>query len=423
MTYLVRAIDAQLDALLPYAPAIAIDGPKGVGKSATAARRADHAWYLDDLDQRALIEADPRLTGAPEGTLLLDEWQRFPAVWDAVRRSVDAGAPPGRFLLTGSATPRAGIDTHSGAGRILSLRMRPMALFERGVTQPMVSFRELLGADGAGEGGVSPPVTGTTTWTLPDYLDAIVRGGLPGMAEVPDAPHRSMMDSYVRRVIDRDVPEQGLAVRKPDTLLRWLRAYAASSSTTAAYSTILDATTAGDGAQPAKSTTLAYRDMLTQLWILDPVPGWTHSRNPLSRLQTSPKHQVADPALAARLLNLSAGALATGRGAAMAGPLFESLATLSVRVAAEAAGATTGHLRTKNGDHEVDLVVEGADGQVVGVEVKLAAAVADADVRHLLWLRKELPEDVVDLVVLTTGATAYRRSDGVAVVPLALLGA
>lgn len=423
MTYLVRAIDEQLDALLPYASAIAIDGPKGVGKSATAARRADHAWYLDDLDQRALIEADPRLTGAPEGTLLLDEWQRFPAVWDAVRRSVDAGAPPGRFLLTGSATPRAGIDTHSGAGRILSLRMRPMALFERGVTQPTVSLRELLRGEGAGENGVSLPVTGTTTWTLPDYLDAIVRGGFPGMADVPAAPHRTMMDSYVRRVIDRDVPEQGMAVRKPDTLLRWLRAYAASSSTTAAYSTILDSTTAGDGSQPAKSTTLAYRDMLTQLWILDPVPGWTHSRNPLSRLQTSPKHQVADPALAARLLNLSAGALATGRGAAMAGPLFESLATLSVRVAAEAAGATVGHLRTKNGDHEVDLVVEGADGQVVGVEVKLAAAVSDADVRHLLWLRKELPDDVVDLVLLTTGATAYRRQDGVAVVPLALLGA
>lgn len=106
----------------------------------------------------------------------------------------------------------------------------------------------------------------------------------------------------------------------------------------------------------------------------------------------------------------------------MAGPLFESLATLTVRVAAQAAGASVGHLRTRNGDHEVDLVVEGSDGQVIGIEVKLASAVTDADVRHLLWLRRQLPDDVIALVVLTTGVRAYRRPDGVAVVPLALLG-
>ena len=107
----------------------------------------------------------------------------------------------------------------------------------------------------------------------------------------------------------------------------------------------------------------------------------------------------------------------------MAGQFFESLATLSVRVAAQAARADVGHLRTGNGEHEVDLVLEGREGQVLGIEVKLAAAVVDRDVRHLLWLREQLPHDVVDLVVLTTGGAAYRRPDGVAVVPLALVGA
>jgi len=106
----------------------------------------------------------------------------------------------------------------------------------------------------------------------------------------------------------------------------------------------------------------------------------------------------------------------------MAGPLFESLARLTVRVAAQAAQASVGHLRTGNGDHEVDLVVEGPEGQVVGIEVKLAAAVTDADVRHLNWLRRQLPDDVVGLMVITSGETAYRRSDGISVVPLALLG-
>lgn len=107
----------------------------------------------------------------------------------------------------------------------------------------------------------------------------------------------------------------------------------------------------------------------------------------------------------------------------MAGPLFESLATLTVRVAAQAAQARVGHLRTRNGDHEVDLVVEGPDAQVLAIEVKLAAAVEDTDVRHLVWLRGLLGEALVDAVVITTGTRAYRRPDGIAVVPLALLGA
>ncbi len=96
------------------------------------------------------------------------------------------------------------------------------------------------------------------------------------------------------------------------------------------------------------------------------MPGWSPSRSPLTRLQQAPKHQLADPALAARLLNLSARSLATAVGSQMAGPLFESLATLTVRVAAQAAESRVGHLRTRDGDHEVDLIVEGPDGQVSG---------------------------------------------------------
>jgi len=415
MVYLPRTVDVELDELLALASAIAIDGPKGVGKSATAGRRSDRAWFLDEPDQRAQLEADPQFRSTPSGTLLIDEWQRLPSIWDAVRRQVDAGAPPGRFLLTGSATPRRGVDTHSGAGRILSLRMRPMALHERGVAHPTVSLGEMLRASRGSIGG-------DTTWTSAGYYEAIASSGLPGIFLGPERLRREQLDSYLRHVIDRDLPEQGFMVRRPQTLRRWLNAYAAASSTTTMYSKILDAATAGDGSQPAKTTTIAYRDLLSQIWILDPVPGWTHSRNPLSRVQQAPKHQLADPALAARLLNLSGTMLAGPRGAAMAGPLFESLATLTVRVAAQASQASVGHLRTGNGDHEVDLVVEGTEGQVVGIEVKLAAAVTDADVRHLHWLRRQLPDDVVDLMVITTGETAYRRSDGVAVVPLALLG-
>ncbi|WGY03758.1 DUF4143 domain-containing protein [Nocardioides sp. QY071] len=423
MPYLPRTVDEELDELLAAAPAVAIDGPKGVGKTETAARRATMSWMLDDPAQLALVEADPAFANAASGTLLIDEWQRLPAVWDVIRRQVDAGAPPGRFLLTGSATPPSEAVTHSGAGRILSLRMRPMALHERHHAVTTSSDAPALISLGDLLAGASPAIAGATHQTLADYLDAIESSGFPGIAGQPLRLRRALLDSYLQRVIDRDLPDLGFGVRRPETLRRWLAAYAAASSSAASYSTILDATTAGDGSQPAKTTTIAYRDHLTRLWLLDPVPGWSPSRGAFARLQQAPKHQLADPALAARLLNLSAAALATARGSHMAGPLFESLATLTVRVAAQAAQARVGHLRTRNGDHEVDLIVEGPEGQVLGIEVKLAASVTDADVRHLHWLRDRIPTDIVDLMVITTGRQAYRRRDGIAVVPLALLSA
>lgn len=415
MAYLLRFVDRELDELLPLAGAIALEGPKGVGKTGTARQRATTSLFLDDQAHRDLLASDPDMEGLEGGTVLIDEWQRMPQVWDSLRRQVDVGVPPGRYLLTGSATPTSGVDTHSGAGRILSLRMRPMSLPERGVTVPTVSVGALL----RGEAGA---LRGETEWASKDYLEAVERSGLPGLTGAPQRLRQAQLAAYLQRVVDRDLPEQGLAVRRPETLRRWLAAYAAASSTTTAYSRILDATTAGDGRQPAKTTTIAYRDHLSQLYLLDPVPGWSPSRSPMTRLQQAPKHQLADPALAASLLKLTARTLGSPVGAHMAGPLFESLATLTVRSAAQALQAGVGHLRTGNGDHEIDLVIEGGDGRVLGVEVKLAAAVTDRDVRHLLWLRDQLPHDVVDLVVITSGTRAYRRPDGVAVVPLALLG-
>ncbi|AKT50681.1 ATP-binding protein [Arsenicicoccus sp. oral taxon 190] len=414
MPYLSRTVDAELDELLPGVAAIALDGPKGVGKTGTALRRADASWLLDDPAQREVVAADFSMSAAPRGTLLIDEWQQLPQVWDSVRRQVDAGAPPGRFLLTGSATPVDAAGTHSGAGRIVSLRMRPMTLHERAQTQPTIFLAALL----RGEAEIG----GTSTLGLTDYADAITRSGLPGIMGTPPRVRRTLLDSYLRRIVDRDLPDAGVEVRRPETLRRWLTAYAAASSTTTAYSRLLDATTGGDGSQPAKTTTIAYRDHLTRLWLLDPVPGWIPANNPIRRLQQAPKHQLADPALAARLLGLSASDLTSTTGVHMAGPLFESLVTLDVRVAAQAAEAQVHHLRTNGGEHEIDLIVEGPAGTILGIEVKLSPTITDSDVRHLHWLRGQLPDRVVDLAVITTGATAYRRRDGVAVIPLALLG-
>lgn len=414
MPYHRRALDTALEQLMPHVAAIAIDGAKAVGKTETAMQHASVNILLDNPQIRPLVEANPMLERLPEGTVLVDEWQKIPSTWDAVRRAVDSGAPPGRFRLTGSASPQPGVDTHSGAGRILSIHMRPMGLFERYPEPPSVSLAGLM------EGDLD--ISGTTDMRLTDYVDAIAASGFPGLQEHPPAIRTRMLDSYIGAIVDRDLPEAGFKARHPETLRRWLAAYGAASSTTASYSKILDTATSGDGQQPAKSTTAAYRDYLTSIWVLDPVPAWTSARNPFTQAARSPKHQLVDPALALRMQRLTARDLLDPRGAHATGPLFESLATLSLRAAATASGYDITHLRTSHGRHEIDLIAESPDGRLVAFEVKLSAYVEDKDVVHLRWFREQLPYDVADTVILFTGQQAYRRTDGVACVPLALLG-
>lgn len=422
MPYNRRVIDDELDELLAGLPAVAIEGPKAVGKTETAMRRAQTIRRLDDPAEAALARADTARAVSGDPPVLLDEWQRVPELWDAVRRSVDADASVGRFLLTGSAAPDAP-ETHSGAGRIVRLRLRPMSLAERRLCPPTVSLRALLT-----EG--SPAVEGEADLGLEAYAREIIASGFPAIRPLTGRARRAQLDGYLARVLDRDYEEAGQSLRKPETLRRWMTAYAAASSTTATLESIRDAATPGEADKPARSTVIQYREVLQRLWLLDPVAAWAPTRNYFSRLARPEKHQLADPALAARLLGVGVETLLEGKeGAAriprdgtLLGHLFESLVTLSVRVYAQASEARVGHLRTKGGRHEVDLIVERPDGRVLALEVKLAGSVSDDDVRHLRWLRERMGDDLLDAAVITTGRAAYRRPDGICVIPAALLG-
>jgi predicted AAA+ superfamily ATPase len=425
-SYTPRVVDGEIDELLGGLPAISIEGAKAVGKTATAERRARTIYRLDVDSQRSVIEADPKRLLEGEPPILIDEWQRLPASWDLVRRAVDESrTQAGAFLLTGSSSPAAEATIHSGAGRIVTIRMRPLTLGERGVGTPTVSLADLVT-------GRRSSLTGETTVTVGDYADEILASGFPGLRSLSGRALRAQLDGYLDRITERDFPELGITIRNPAALRRWLAAYAAASSTTASYETIRDAATGGQGEKSSKTTVGPYRDALERLWIVEPVPAWTPTRNRLRRLSSPPKHQLVDPALAARLLGAGRGALleqeevpvqpAVPRDGTLLGALFESLVTIDLRVYAQAAEARVGHLRTAGGEHEVDLIVERDDGRIVAIEVKLSATVTDHDVRHLRWLSRTLGRDVLDSIVITTGPYAYRRPDGVGVVPAALLG-
>ncbi len=420
--YYPRIVDDELDELCVQLPAIAVEGPRAVGKTETALRRAATVYRLDDSEHLRIAQAAPGRLALGDSPILIDEWQRLPESWDIVRRAVDADPLTPRFLLTGSAAPKRP-PTHTGAGRIVSMRMRPLALAERGLCAPTVSLAELLG-------GTRPQVQGTCSLRLDDYAEQITSSGFPAVRGRSPRAARAYLDGYIDRIADRDVSEQGRTFRSQAALRRWMAAYAAATSSCTAFEKIRDAATPGESDKPTKVTALAYRDALEALWVIDDVAAWLPTRNRLRRLASAPQHHLCDPALAARLLSVTAESLLDGsRGSPAAisddsllGVLFQSLVTLSVRVYAQAAEARVFHLRTHGGEHEVDLIVQGPDGRVVALEVKLASTVDSDDVRHLRWLADRIGPELADAAVITTGTEAYRRRDNIAVIPAALLG-
>lgn len=420
--YRPRVMDQELAELLAGVPAVSIEGPRAVGKTRTALRHAATTHRLDDERVRAALLADPSLVVRGASPVLIDEWQRMPASWDLVRRTVDDDRTPGRFLLTASAYP-TDAPTHSGAGRIVPLRMRPMSLFERAVERPTISLASLL----TGQRG---PIGGETRVDAERYASEIVTSGFPALQGRPERHVRAELDGYIELALDRDIEDSGRTIRRRETLRRWLRAYAAASSQTTSLEKIRDAASTMSEGAPMRTTVGRYLEALQATWLIEPLAGWLPTPNELRRLTTGPRHQVVDPAIAARLLGLTVDALLAGspagpftaRASTAFGALFESLVTLDVRVYAQASEARAYHLRTKGGEHEVDLIVEGLARRVVAIEVKLASTVDDADVRHLRWLREQLGPDLLDAAIVTTGPYAYRRPDGIAVIPAALLG-
>lgn len=417
MSYIRRALDDALDQLLPELPAILLDGPKAVGKTTTATERAQTIKKLSLKPDFERATLSPEWLTEGEKPILVDEWQRYPNSWDIIKESVDQNFSGGQFLLTGS-LPNA--TTHSGAGRITSLRMRPLGLSERALVAPTVSFSELLSG--------KADVVGEVDFTPLRYAQEIERSGFFGFRSLSKDALAVSLDGYIERVIDTDLEEVGLKVRRPATLRAWLSAYAAATGTTAKWETIRDAANSGGVEAPTKATSIPYRDALTRLRILDELPAWLPTKNHFTRVGSASKHYLADPALALRLLEVdaeqlsgSAGFEATRHDRPLFGRMFEALATLTVRSLAEARFAKVMHLRDARGSREIDLIVQRRDGKILAIEIKLSQSVTAEDFKQLHWLGDQIGEQLIGKVVIYAGKEAF-QTQGVSVVPLALLG-
>lgn len=419
-----RLMEPAIAELSTELPAIAINGPKAVGKTWLAKRLARTVFEFDRRETRTLFEADRNTLLSAPPPVLIDEWQKVPETWEAVRRAVDEDASPGRFLLTGSAYPKEAA-VHSGAGRIVHARLYPLSLQERWRTKPAVSLGDCL------RGRRPEKLRVESAAGFEDYVRAMLESGFPGIFRASERARPTLIQGYIDNVLSKEAMDSGYRVRRPDSLLRWLRAFASATGTDASYTEILDSATPGERNKPSRTTTNAYRDMLANLWLLEELHPWLPLEGNFNRLKMTPKHYLADPAIEAALLGIdfdlimSAGAN-TGfddRFGSIAGRLFESLVALSLRTYAAVNGARLNFVKTLDAAHEVDFVLS-RGARAVAVEVKLASAVDGRDARHLNWLENAYGKNLLAKIVVSTGNRAYvREQDGVIVCPAALLGA
>lgn len=416
--YLPRLADAALDERLGRIGAVVIEGVKGCGKTETARRRASSEVCFD-LDEAARETAAIAPTNVLAGAVprLLDEWQIVPSLWNAVRRAVDERGLDGQFILTGSARPSDDITRHSGAGRFSRLRMRTMTLAESGLSSQQVSLTALL----AGQ----TDVAGQAAMTLDDLISETCHGGWPVDRQRTTAAARRNVADYVAEIANADIRTVDGVRRDPERVLALMRALARNTATQAQTTTLAQDATDGR-VQLSADTAVDYLQALERLMVVEPLTSWSPVLRSKARLRRAVKHHFVDPAITASLLGAGVDELRCDLKTY--GFLFKSLAIRDLRVYAGAAGATVHHYRDSN-DLEVDAIVDGGFERWAAFEIKLggSSAVIDKAADHLTAFARTVDSQSSGrpklLAVLTGQGYAYTRPDGVAVIPLAVLGA
>ena len=414
--YMPRIADREVERALGASPAVVIEGPRACGKTWTGRRHSRSEVPFDAaFENRLAAQIAPRELLDGPVPRLLDEWQLAPGVWDAMRRACDDRGRKGQFILTGSADPPDDATRHSGAGRVVRVRMRPMSLFESGESSGSVSLRGLLASEPAS--GPAPPLG------LADIADLACRGGWPGLLGDEPAAAQLQLRGYLDEISRTDISWVDGIARDPAGVRRLLASVGRNVGTEATFKTL--GADIGGAQTLHPQTVKSYLDALARLFVTEELPAWRPHLRSRAELRRAPKRYFADPSLAVAALRANPDRLMGELS--YFGLLFESLVLRDLDVYARANDWELSHYRDSSG-LEVDVILTSLDyRQWAAVEVKLGGAEpVEQAVESLRRLRDRIDTaqmgDPSKLIVVTAGGPAFEYPDGTAVVPITALG-
>lgn len=420
--YRKRIADDILQKKLRSKGAVLIEGPKWCGKTTTAEQAAKSILYMDepssikqnlaraDLDPESLLEGDvPRL---------IDEWQLAPKLWDAVRFSVDHKRKFGLYILTGSAVP-ANLDEihHTGTGRFSWLKMRPMSLYESGESTGDVSLSELFNNEDC-------LLRGNSKLTLDDIAFLICRGGWPMAIDVPEDVALQQAIDYYDAVVNEDISRIDGARKENAYVKRLMRAYARNQGAQISIDSLLNDLLESESFETSNKTATKYINLLKKIFVIEDMKAWNPNLRSKTAIRTSDTRYFVDPSIATAALGIGPNDLINDLKTM--GLLFETMAIRDLRVYADLLDANVYHYRDKNG-LECDAVIHCRNGSYGLVEIKLGGdKLIDEGAASLKKLSSKIDTDKMKkpsfLMVLTANSNvAYKRNDGVIVVPVGAL--
>lgn len=419
--YRKRIADELLELQLEAAGYVIIEGAKWCGKTTTALQQARSVIYMDDPDRKEeyLYLAQTNVRELLEGKTphLIDEWQKAPQIWDACRFMVDRSPNDGLFILTGSAEPvDQSLISHSGAGRVGWVKMRPMSLWESGESSGGISLAALFEGKFDAERAIDH--------SLRDICFLICRGGWPKALEKSDRAALKLSFNYIDTISKREIKEVDEVNRSEANTRRLLRSYARNQASQASKSAIAADMANFDGHKMDENTISSYIKALKKLFVIEDMEAWNPNLRSKAAIRTADTRYFTDPSMATAALGIGPADLMKDLNTL--GLFFETLAVRDLRVYAEANDGQVFHYRDNN-NLECDAVIHLRNGHYGLVEIKLGGeSLINEGAKNLLLLEQKINTDKMyapsfKMVLTAVGQYAYRREDGVYVVPIGCL--
>ena len=418
--YRPRLVDSKIDEYMRIYGAVSIEGTKNCGKTWTARNHSNSIFALDDASENyrnyrlASRNANYALEG--EEPHLIDEWQTVPSIWDGVRRRVDEEKTRGRFVLCRSSVPPengfGGSPMHSGLGRIGAIRMRTMSLYESGDSDGAVSLKGLFDSDFKN----STP----RTVTYGDLVRLVMRGGWPSVIDAPFNERLGSMPGYIDRLCERDLPRVDRS-KNPYRMKMVLRSLSRNESMLASNSAIARDMKENDDETIKDTTVSDYISTLERMYLIENQPSYSSNLRSSERIGKKPKRHLTDPAIAVSALGLTSRMLDDDEETF--GFLFEGMCERDLQIYAEANGGNLFHYN--DGRREIDAIVEMPDRRWGAFEIKVGTSRIDSAAENLIKTTERMEKFHSSpsflCVLCGTESAAYRREDGVYVVPVTRL--